>query len=94
MRGSPLLSRTTHPAGASVLDHQRVDFVLRDALGAAALAHVEDFSARCEIENRLRNKVIVKDYIRGPKQTRRFEGEEIGIAGTSAHEIHLGRLAV
>ncbi len=49
---------------AGVLHHERVDLLLRDALHAAALAHIDDFGVgRREVKNRLRNKVVVEDEV-------------------------------
>ena len=72
------------------LDHQRVDLLLRDALHAAALAHVDDFGdRRGQCKNRLRNKAVVQNYIGGLKKAQSLDGEQVGISGTGADQIDL-----
>jgi hypothetical protein len=53
--------------GARVLDHERVDFFLRDGLCAAALAYVDDFGAWGEASSRMAcgNEVVVEDDLGG-----------------------------
>jgi hypothetical protein len=76
-------------AGAGVLDHQRVDFVLGDGLCAAALADVDDFGARRgELENGLRDEIVVEDHVGGLDEAQRLDGEQVGIAGAGADEIN------
>jgi hypothetical protein len=50
--------------GAGMLDHEGIDFVLRDCLRAAALANIENFGAwRRKLENCLRDQVVVEDDV-------------------------------
>ena len=70
------------------VDHERVDFVLRDGFCAAALADVDNFRAgRGEIENCLRDKVVVQDDVGGLDEAQGFDGEQVGIAGACADEV-------
>ena len=78
---------------ARMLDHQRVDLFLSDALCAAAFADVDDFGGgRSEIENRLRNEVVVEDDVGGLDKAQRFDGEQVGIARAGADERDLALL--
>src|ERR1035438_3388612 len=75
----------THNAATSagVADHQGVDLVLRNALAAAALAHVGNLGrGRGEIEDGLRNQVVVEDDVRGLDEANGFDREQVRVAGT------------
>ena len=73
---------------AGVFDHQGVDLVLSDVLKAAALADIDDFGAGRRIfENRLRDEVVVENHVRMLDQAQGFDGEQVGVSGTCAHEI-------
>ena len=57
---------------------------------AAALAHVDDLGVRAaQVEDRLRDKVVVEDDVGGLNQAQRLDGEQIGIAGAGADEVDL-----
>ena len=75
-------------AGAGVLDHQRVDFFLRDGLHAAALAHIDDLGGgRRQIKNRLRNKVVVQNEVGGLNEAQRLDGQQLRVTGAGADQI-------
>ena len=72
---------------AGVVDHEGVDLVLGDCLNAAALAYVEDFGGgRGEIEDGLRDEIVVEDQVGGLDAAERLDGEQVGVAGAGADE--------
>jgi hypothetical protein len=69
-----------------VVDHERVDFVLRDVFCAAALADVDSFSGwRGKREDGFGNEVVVEDDLGGLDEAERANGEEFGVAGACAY---------
>ncbi len=75
-------------AGLRVLDHERVDFILRDGLGAAALADVDDYCVRRgEREDCGWNEVVMENDVRGLDEAQGFNREQVGIAGACAYEV-------
>ena len=74
------------PAG--VVDHHRVDFVLRDCFVSAALAYINNLSRwRSEIENGLRNEIVVKNDVRGLDKPQSLYSEQIRIARTRSYKV-------
>ena len=88
--GSPLLRRTTlRPARAcsiiSALISSCVMLFVPQRLPTLTISAC----GRREIENRLRDQVVVENYVGGLDQAQRFDGEQVGIAGACADQIDL-----
>ena len=74
-------------ARAGMLDHQRVDFILRDGLCPAALAYIHNHCRlRDKIKNRLRNKIVMNNHVGRLDEPHGFDCEQIGISWTCADE--------
>jgi hypothetical protein len=72
-----------------MLNHERIDFFLRDALRAAPLADIHDLSGCARKgEDRRGNKIVVKEDIGGLNEAQSFDSEEVGVSGTCADEIN------
>jgi len=71
--------------------HQHeVDFLLRHRMVVALLADIDAVGvAPAHVENRLRDEAVMHDDVGLLHQAQRAEGQQIGIAGAGAHQIHL-----
>src|SRR5258708_34365976 len=73
-----------------VLNHQRVDLRLADALAAKAFADVVDFGRRWnEGEDFRADQIVVQHDIGQLQKFEGFEREQFGIARTRSHQVHL-----
>ena len=90
MNGSPPLSRTTvRPRRARSISRRRISSWQYGMVGLL-LAHVEPLGGgRRQIEQRGRGQVIVEDAVGERQNFAAFQGEEVGIAGTGAHQVDL-----
>ncbi len=74
-----------------VLDQEAIDFLLRSAFPAAALANVDDLSGnRNQAQDFVGDKFVMQDYVGGAENFRCFEREQIGIAGARAYQEYSG----
>lgn len=72
-----------------VFDHQGVDAALGDAWLTAALSYGDDLCKRvCQREDMRRNEIIRQDDLGSGKQVCGAQGEQGGITGPGAAEVH------
>src|SRR5207237_9913865 len=84
---APLQPR--HPeAAAGVGYHGRIDFLLANVLGSAALADTENRGARRDLGDDLRRyEVVVKHHVRLAENAPRLHGQQVWIARPGRHQI-------
>src|SRR5690349_10086985 len=72
--------------------HQKVDFLLRNFFGPAALAHVEKLHRGIgQSQDCRRHQFVVQHRVRGAQQPRRLQSKQFGIIRTRPHQINLAR---
>ena len=85
----PALQPHDHPAGRGFGDEQVIDVVLPPGRLETALARRNALGARvAKIEDRLRHQPVMHDHVGRLHQPQRLDGQEIGIAGSGAHQMH------
>jgi hypothetical protein len=79
-----------HPLALQGQVHQQlIDFVLRQGVMIRFLADENPFDARLQqFQNRGADQPVVDRDIGPLHQPHRFQGQQFGIAGAGAHQIH------
>lgn len=76
-------------SGAGVGDDQRVEFVLWNGYFASVFVETANFRrGRSFIENCGGNLIVMQNHVGGLNVAQGFDGEQIGIAWTRAHQSH------
>ncbi|MNF45580.1 hypothetical protein D3C84_267210 [compost metagenome] len=72
-----------------------IDLLLRQGMLATALANIDALGiAPAHIDDRRRNQSIVEHHIGLLHQAQGTEGQQVGIAGAGADQVHLAQLAL
>ena len=81
------------PPRSRAVDEQRVDLGLRVRRVPRALAHVDQLGVRaCLVQQLGADQAVVHDDVGRPEQLEPARGDEPGIAGAAADEVHGPRL--